>query len=112
MRRPVGVKWVLLFFRWTSFSLRRVATVATLPSALFVERFWFARCKLGVLISAGAAQETLARRLVQKKAGHYLGRALPDRRARSQPGTQNLLPTGVAHRCFPNRPCAFGSIEH
>jgi len=20
MRRPVGVKWVLLFFRWTSFS--------------------------------------------------------------------------------------------
>jgi len=34
--------------------LRRVATVATLPSALFNERF-VARCKLGVLVSAGAA---------------------------------------------------------
>jgi site-specific recombinase XerD len=33
----------------------RVATVATLPSALFVERFCFARCQLGVLVSAGAA---------------------------------------------------------
>ena len=39
MRRPVGVKWVLLFFRWTRFFPRRVATVATLPSALFKERF-------------------------------------------------------------------------
>src|SRR5207245_61227 len=39
MRRPVGVKWVLLFFRWTRFFSRRVATVATLPSALFMERF-------------------------------------------------------------------------
>ena len=39
MRRPVGVKWVLLFFRWTRFFSRRVATVATLPSALFNERF-------------------------------------------------------------------------
>src|SRR5579863_8297493 len=41
MRRPVGVKWVLLFFRCTSFfSPARVATVATLPSALFDERFF------------------------------------------------------------------------
>jgi hypothetical protein len=40
MRRPFGVKWVLLFFRWTRFFSRRVAiTVATLPSALFNERF-------------------------------------------------------------------------
>jgi hypothetical protein len=39
MRRPVGVKWVLLFFRWTRFFSGQVATVATLPSALFVERF-------------------------------------------------------------------------
>src|SRR5712671_2827774 len=39
MRRPVGVKWVLLFFDWTRFFSRRVATVATLPSALFSERF-------------------------------------------------------------------------
>jgi hypothetical protein len=39
MRRPVGVKGVLFFFRWTSFFSRRVATVATLPSALFDERF-------------------------------------------------------------------------
>ena len=54
MRRPVGVKWILLFFRWTRFFSRRVATVATLPSALFVSDR-FARCKLGVLVSAGAA---------------------------------------------------------
>src|ERR1700686_1735393 len=40
MRRPVGVKRVLLFFRWARlFSLCRVATVATLPSALYDERF-------------------------------------------------------------------------
>src|SRR5260370_941516 len=39
MRRPVGVEWVLLFFRWTRFFCCRVATVATLPSALFIERF-------------------------------------------------------------------------
>src|ERR1700687_375827 len=39
MRRPVGCKRVLLFFRWTRFFSRRVATVATLPSALFMERF-------------------------------------------------------------------------
>jgi hypothetical protein len=42
-RRPVGVKWVLLVFRWTRFFSSRVATVATLPSALFIERF----CSLG-----------------------------------------------------------------
>src|SRR5216684_2336588 len=40
MRRPVGVKWVLLSFRWTRFFFGRVATVATLPSALLVERFY------------------------------------------------------------------------
>ena len=34
-------------------SCRRVATVAILPSAVVVEHF--ARCKLGVLVSAGAA---------------------------------------------------------
>jgi hypothetical protein len=33
MRRPVGVKWVLLFFRWTSFSPAELATVAILPCA-------------------------------------------------------------------------------
>jgi len=39
MRRPVGVKRVLLVFHWTRFFSRRVATVASLPSALFMERF-------------------------------------------------------------------------
>src|SRR5579859_7889230 len=35
MRRPVGVKSIPLFFRWTMFFFpRRVATVAMLPSAL------------------------------------------------------------------------------
>src|SRR5260370_10511120 len=44
MRRPVGVKWVLLFFRWTRFFCCRVATVATLPSALFIQRFSLGAC--------------------------------------------------------------------
>jgi hypothetical protein len=39
MRRPVGVKWVLLFFRWTRFFSRRVASVAILPSALLMSDF-------------------------------------------------------------------------
>jgi len=52
MRRPVSVKSV--FLPVGSFRLSRAASVAILPSALFWER-WFARCKLGVLISAGAA---------------------------------------------------------
>src|SRR5947209_6556223 len=35
MRRPVGVKWVILFFCWTRFfSPAELATVAMLPSAL------------------------------------------------------------------------------
>jgi hypothetical protein len=43
-------------FRWTRFFLpAQLPTVATLPSALLDERFCFARCKLGVLVSAGAA---------------------------------------------------------
>jgi hypothetical protein len=50
MRRPVGVKWIGLLFHWTRFFSCRVATVATLPSRLFVKRFLFARCKLGVLV--------------------------------------------------------------
>jgi hypothetical protein len=37
------------------FLSRRIATVATLPSALLSERFLFARRQLGVLVSAGAA---------------------------------------------------------
>jgi hypothetical protein len=44
--------WYLLVML---FLPNRVATVATLPSALFIETLWFARCKLGVLVSAGAA---------------------------------------------------------
>jgi hypothetical protein len=44
--------WYLLV---TLFLSGRGATVATLPSALFDERFLCARCKLGVLVSAGAA---------------------------------------------------------
>jgi len=50
MRRPVGVKWALFFLLVKVFFSCRVATDATLPSALFEERFWFARCKLGVLV--------------------------------------------------------------
>jgi hypothetical protein len=39
MRRPVGVKWVLSFFSLDKVFYRRVATVATLPSALLVSDF-------------------------------------------------------------------------
>jgi hypothetical protein len=42
-------------FRWTRFFSRRSATVATLPSAVLVSGFVSVRCKLGVLVSAGAA---------------------------------------------------------
>ena len=49
-RSQVGSSWFLLV---TGFFSRRVATVAMLPSALLDERF--ARCKLGVLVSADAA---------------------------------------------------------
>jgi hypothetical protein len=54
MRRPVGVKANLFSLRGTSLFSRRVATVAMLPSALS-RSDGFARCKLGVLVSAGAA---------------------------------------------------------
>ena len=50
-RSQVDSFWFLLV---TVFLPSRVATVATLPSALFDERL-FARCKLGILVSAGAA---------------------------------------------------------
>ena len=48
MRRPVGVNWVLLFFGWSRFSSpAEVATVATLPSALFDERFFIRSVQVG-----------------------------------------------------------------
>ncbi len=55
MRRPVSVKsvlFLLLVVEWSSSN--QSASAAILPSALFDERF-FARCQLGVLVSAGAA---------------------------------------------------------
>jgi hypothetical protein len=36
MRRPVGVKWDLFCFRWTSFFPAESAADAILPSALFM----------------------------------------------------------------------------
>ena len=53
--------WFCLSFPSRFLRLSRAASVAILPSALFVERL-FARCKLGVLVSAGAAtcESTLA----------------------------------------------------
>ena len=50
MRRPVGVKMTLLLDK-VFLAPRR--PVAILPSAVIDERF--ARCKLGVLVSGGAA---------------------------------------------------------
>jgi|HubBroStandDraft_1064217.scaffolds.fasta_scaffold23151_5 hypothetical protein len=55
MRRPVESSGFFLVFVSHWFFSRRVATVAAPPSALFDERFLCARCKLGVLVSAGAA---------------------------------------------------------
>ncbi len=43
-----------IFIVGQAFFSRRVATVATLPSTLSMSDL-FARCKLGVLVSAGAA---------------------------------------------------------
>jgi hypothetical protein len=43
----------LYFFFFQLFPLNQAASVATLPSALFVSDV--ARCKLGVLVSVGAA---------------------------------------------------------
>jgi hypothetical protein len=55
MRRPVGVKSILFSFRENKVcSPYRVATVAMRPSALS-RSDRFARCKLGVLGSVGAA---------------------------------------------------------
>jgi hypothetical protein len=56
MRRPVGVKWVLWFLRWTRLFLPAEAPLSPPFHPHFLdERFCFARCKLGVLVSAGAA---------------------------------------------------------
>jgi hypothetical protein len=54
MRRPVGVKWIRLFFRWTCFSSAEwPLTPCFHPHSQGAIRF--ARCMLGVLVSAGAA---------------------------------------------------------
>ena len=50
MRRPVGVTGIRIGLCRSLLFSRRVATDAILPSALFEERFCFARCKLGVLV--------------------------------------------------------------
>src|SRR3984885_8018056 len=54
MRRPVGVKAILFLVCETSLFSCRGATVAMLPFALSRSEL-FARCRLGVLGSAGAA---------------------------------------------------------
>src|SRR5215469_7117554 len=54
MRRPVGVKGILSCFSETKFLSRRVVAFAMLPFALSRSDS-FARCRLGVLGSAGAA---------------------------------------------------------
>jgi hypothetical protein len=56
MRTPVGVNRFFGFFVGQHFPLpRRVAQCRPFPTALLIERFLFARCQLGVLVSAGAA---------------------------------------------------------
>jgi hypothetical protein len=43
MRRPVGVKWILLYFCWTKFFSRRVAAVAMRFLQLAGDELYFAR---------------------------------------------------------------------
>src|SRR5712672_4071343 len=75
MRRPVSVKSVFHFHIRGFFRLSRAASVAILPSALFCERL-FARCKLGVLNSAGAATcESTSAPISSTGAGPGLGRS-------------------------------------
>src|SRR5258706_13987655 len=72
MRRPVSVKSVFHFHIRGFFRLSRAASVAILPSALFCERL-FARCKLGVLNSAGAATcESTSAPLFRRELGQDL----------------------------------------
>ena len=77
MRRPVSVKSVFCFSLLGDFFLllSPSASAAILPSALFVERF-FARCKLGVLNSVGAATcESTSALVFSTGAGPGLGRS-------------------------------------
>ena len=68
-RSQVGTFWFLLV---TIFVPRRVATVATLPFALSVSDF-VARCKLGVLVTAGAATRlSTSRSIYTKNVGHVI----------------------------------------
>ena len=56
MRRPVGVKWVLLFFHWTRFFSGRVSHCRHPSIRTLVSDLHFARCKLGVLAAAKRVQ--------------------------------------------------------
>src|SRR5947209_16337143 len=55
MRRPVGVKSILLVFRWTSFLLSAEWPLSPCFHPHSRGAIRFARCMLGVLVSAGAA---------------------------------------------------------
>jgi len=47
---------------------------------------------------AAGAQTPMACRSLQGQAGYYMGGTLQDHRAREEPGTQSLLPVGLACR--------------
>ena len=74
MRRPVGIKWVLLYFRWTCLFFGRVAADAILPSALSrsdvvrsvqVGRSRFSRCCHLIVDLSSVSRQKWARRLTQ-----------------------------------------------
>src|SRR3954469_10312693 len=55
MRRPVGVKWVLFSFCWTKVFLPPSLPLSPCFHPHSRGAIHFARCTLGVLVSAGAA---------------------------------------------------------
>src|SRR5580700_9420679 len=55
MRRPVGVKWILLCLRWTSVVSPAESPLSPCFHPHSQGAIAFARCTLGVLVSAGAA---------------------------------------------------------
>ena len=68
MRRPDGVKWVLLRFCWARFFLLP-SRHCRHPSIRTLKSDFFARCKSGVLVSAGAA--TFHEKAGRSKVGSF-----------------------------------------
>jgi hypothetical protein len=87
MRRKVGVKWVLWVFCWTRFFSRRVATVATLPSALSLSDDSLG-ATWAFLFSAGAVAQMQRRNLLKGTGSLCSDGELPGWRNRRRPSSE------------------------